>query len=80
MVSIVAIVYKSCVCFFLVKRIFFKKLLWTKVKDFQDGEEGYEELKRLFKLELVPIRLNRKNKRSNRCDRRKFFINKKRVV
>lgn len=46
----------------------------------QDGKEGYEELKKLFKLELVPIRLNRKNKRPNRCDRKKFFMNKKRVV
>lgn len=45
-----------------------------------DGFYNYENLKKLFKMELVPIRPNRKNERVNKLNRRKFFFNKKRAV
>ena len=45
-----------------------------------DSLKDYEDLKKLFKIGLVPIRPGRKNERVSRWDHRKFFMNKKRVV
>ena len=45
-----------------------------------NNSKGYEELKRLFKLEPVPIRKGRKFERKFKLTKRKYSITKKKAI
>ncbi|MFH1787689.1 MAG: IS4 family transposase [archaeon] len=47
---------------------------------FDKTKDTFEELRELFKMELVPVRPNRKNERVEKLSRRKFHMNKKRAI
>lgn len=47
---------------------------------FNRGKDSYCELKKLFQIEPVPIRLGRKNSRKKQNNRRRFHMNQKRAI